>query len=153
MSIDEKEFRRVADELAIRDLVSRYCDAVIRSDANDWGNTWAEDASWEVMGNVAKGREQIVATWKSLMSMFTFVAQFPHHGVLQIEGDRGKGRWMVTEHGRTEKGDNSTLTMGMYADEYVRVDGRWYFASRKFNLMHAGPPDLSGPLSPLPGDL
>ena len=46
---------------------------------------------------------------------------------LFVEGDRGKGRWMVTEHGRTAKGDNSTLTMGMYADEYVRVDGRWYF--------------------------
>ena len=153
MPVDEKQFRKLADELEIRALVERYCDAVIRSDENDWGDTWAADACWEVMGNVSKGRNEIVATWKSLMGMFTMVAQFPHHGVLQIEGDRGKGRWMVTEHGRTAKGDAPTLMLGMYADEYVRVDGRWYFSSRTFNLMHAGPPDLSGPLTPLPKDL
>lgn len=140
MSVDEQEFRKVADELAIRDLVARYCDAVIRADEGDWEATWAEEGSWEVMGNVSRGRDQIVATWKSLMGMFSLVAQFPHHGVIEVERDRGRGRWLVTEHGRTKEGDRSTLTMGMYADEYVRVDGRWHFASRVFHLMHAGPP-------------
>ena len=153
MTTDPNDLQRALDELAIRRLVDRYCDGVTRCHAADWGATWAEDGTWEVMGRVSKGREEIVATWKSLMDMFSFIMQTAHHGVVSLDGNRGRGRWLVSEQGRMTKGDLVILNMGMYADEYVRGDGEWLFASRNFHLIHAGPPDLSGPLHALPDDL
>ena len=35
--------RNVADELALRELVTRYADAVCRRDAAAWGDTWAAE--------------------------------------------------------------------------------------------------------------
>ena len=36
------------DELALRDLMARYVDAVNRSEAAAWGATWAEDGVWSL---------------------------------------------------------------------------------------------------------
>ena len=40
----------VADDLAIRDLVYRYSDAVCRRDQVAWSATWAEDGVWQLPG-------------------------------------------------------------------------------------------------------
>ena len=55
---------RIADELAIRDLVNRYSDAVVRRDAKAWGDTWAENAEWYILGNSICGRVEIVERWQ-----------------------------------------------------------------------------------------
>lgn len=152
MSIDEKEFRRVADELAIRDLVARYSDAVIRNDAEAWAATWAEDATWKVGPNESRGRDAIVATWKDLMGSFGEVRQLAHQGLIRIEGDRATGRWTMSELGWPKRGEPSVL-IGVYRDECARIDGGWRFTSRRFDILYVGPPDLTGRNFPLPSDL
>ena len=39
------------DELALRNLMARYVDAVNRYDADAWIATWAEDGVWNLLGN------------------------------------------------------------------------------------------------------
>jgi len=79
-----------ADELAIRSLVARYVDAVYRRDEDDWAATWAEKASWSVMGKVVTGRNQIVALWLQAMDLFSFVAMQIHSGTVKTP-QRGAG--------------------------------------------------------------
>ena len=57
----------LADELAIRDLISRYADAVNRYDGSDWSATWAEDARWYFLDAVHEGRATILELWSSVM--------------------------------------------------------------------------------------
>ena len=141
-----------ADELAIRTLVARYCDAVARKDAADWGDTWADDGAWQLMGQTSSGREAVVERWNQLMAGFSFVLQTPNFGVIELSGDSATGRWYVTEQLRG-KDDSVLLTMGVYHDEYTRTQQGWRFQQRRFDALYMGTPDGKGQLIPFPSDL
>ena len=53
---------QVADRLAIRELLDRYCDGVNQRDAERWGSSWAEESFWEIPHLEIKneGKENIV---------------------------------------------------------------------------------------------
>lgn len=142
----------VADELEIRQLVARYAEAVGTRDEKQWAETWADDGEWIVIGTPAKGREACVALWKRLMGGLPFVVQTATGGIISVDGDRGTGRWAMQEFGRTAEG-SGMLNIGIYRDEYVKVDGAWRFARRRFDPMYIGPPDLSAEPRALPEDV
>ncbi len=131
------------DELAIRDLVARYIDAVNRYHAEDWAATWAEDATWDLMGTVVEGREAIVELWKGAMGGFEFALMMLNSGTLSVDGDTASGRWYLTEHLKMGDG-SSNMTLGVYDDEYSRATGSWLFSRRTYNVIYQGPPDLTG---------
>lgn len=143
---------RIEAELEIRALVSRYADAVVRRDAKAWGETWASDAFWRIMGMEAKGRDAIVALWQRLMSGLPTVVQIPSSAILAIDGAHATGRWYVSEYGKLANG-SATFTLGVYHDEYTCADGAWRFASRRFDLLYGGPADLTGTFLPFPKEL
>jgi hypothetical protein len=152
MAIDATEFRRVADELAIRDLVARSADAVVRFDEKAWIECWAKDARWILGGSAADGRDAVLGRWLMVMGTIDFVAQLPEYGMLDISGDRGTGRWYVTEL-LWFKAGNSARILGVYHDAYLRVEGAWRFTERRFDVLYTGPPDLSGQTFPYPEGL
>lgn len=122
------------DQLAIRALNDSYCDAVFRRDAKDWGDNWAEDGRWSLMGQEIEGRTSIVALWESAMAGFGFVAFFAQMGALRIYGDRAEGT--VYTHEVLENADGSiTRPVGRYDDIYERHNGRWLFRERRYNLL------------------
>lgn len=154
MSADEIDLQVVRDELAIRALVARYCDAVARRDEAAWTATWTDDGIWNVGPHHPKGHADLVKTWSGLMDLFRFVIQMPHAAVIEIDGGHATGTWQVTELGWPVQGPAS-CTLGIYKDRYRRVADGWRFASRDFHFMYMGPPDLSGglighPDAPLP---
>lgn len=142
---------QIGDELAIRDLVARYADAVVRRDAEAWAATWAEDGEWHIFGQPTRGRDEVVALWKTLMGTLSFVLQVPSSGIVRIEGTRGTGRWHITEYGKGNDGAG-TLTLGTYQDEYCRIGDLWRFRLRRFDALYMGPPDLSSQALHLPVD-
>ena len=139
----------VASELEIRGLVARYADAVSRRDGEAFQATFATDGEWQLLGNVAAGREKILALWKSLMSNFPFVVQLASGGIIEVDGERATGTWYITEHNRSATG-GALLVIGVYRDDYVREDERWCFARRRFAALYMGPPDFSAEPTPLP---
>ncbi len=142
----------VEDELAIRHLVSAYADAVNRRDAELWAGTWAENSTWELRGNPIAGKENIVNTWHSAMGSFEFVVQLVYQGTLEINGDQATGRWYLAEHLRPQGAENGFFNVGTYADNYVRLDGRWLFEKRSYHVLYndEGKGDMSGLATPLP---
>jgi uncharacterized protein (TIGR02246 family) len=136
----------------LRQLVERYADAVCRRDAAAWGGTWAPDGVWDLGRGKAEGREQVVAFWKQAMSGFPMAIQIIHNGVvLSHDGDAATARWYLSEYLHTADGGRR-LGVGVYHDTYRRIDGRWHFALRKYNLLYSGAPDLSGEALPFPSD-
>jgi hypothetical protein len=85
----------VEDELAIRELVSLYADAVNRVDEEQWADTWTENAEWSLPMATVEGKTQIVGLWVQAMSSFEFVAQLVYQGVVEIDGNKATGRWYL----------------------------------------------------------
>jgi hypothetical protein len=128
---------------AIEELVHTYADAVVRRDGERWASCWAEDSRWLLgAGREVVGRDAIVALWHTAMGGFAAVVQLVHNGTVTLDGDRGEGRWYISERFRRADGE-AGLLLASYDDTYVVEGGSWRFASRALEPQYQGPPDLS----------
>lgn len=138
-----------ADELAVRDLVARYCDAVCRRDEQAWIATWAPDCRWDLgRGRVTVGTADTLALWRSATAAYPWVAQLAPTGTVEVDGDSGRGSWWVLELNHKADGSGA-LHLGHYRDAYVRTDAGWRFAERRFAMVYRGALD-AGTVVPLP---
>ena len=126
----------VADRLAINELIATYNDAVMRFDADAWGSTWAEDGVWSLpgMGDGIAGRDAIVATWKMAMDQFEFVGFFASPGPVQIDGDTARGT-LYQQELLVQKEGGERQVIGRYSDEFAKVDGKWFFKKRVYEVL------------------
>jgi hypothetical protein len=140
-----------ADELAIRNLLARYGDAVCRRNAESWIATWAPDCTWDLGGGrVTSGHDETLALWRTSIAKYPWVAQLPASGsVASIDGDgdAAQGQWYVLELNHTLDG-TGVLHLAHYADTYVRRPDGWRFQTRRFHLIYRGAMD-PGELRPL----
>ena len=156
-SLDQIFLRRkmmsnpVEDELAIRELVALYADAVNRVDEARWADTWTEDAKWSLPMVTVEGKTQIVGLWVQAMSSFDFVAQLVYQGVVKINGNTATGRWYLAEHLRPKGDPKGRFNIGTYIDAYVKEGDRWHFSDRRYQVMYndEGTGDMSGTIIPL----
>ncbi|MGB3735662.1 MAG: nuclear transport factor 2 family protein [Ilumatobacter sp.] len=131
--------------IAISDLVHHYADAVVRRDAEQWGNTWATDAVWELgKGRRVEGRDAILDLWNSAMDGFKAVVQNVVNSGASVddESGTGTGRCYIQESW-WRADDSKGILLAYYDDAYTCVDGDWLFASRELVVQYGGPPDLS----------
>lgn len=136
----------------LRQLVERYADAVCRRDADDWGATWAPDGVWDLGRAKSEGRENMVAFWLQAMSAYPTAIQIIHGGTVLEEGTTtARARWYLSEYLFVNDGSRR-LGVGVYHDDYVKLDGKWHFKKRKYALLYSGAPDLSGTPFPFPTD-
>lgn len=135
------------DEMALRNLMARYSDAVNRVDADAWIATWAEDAVWNLLGNPVSGKDNILALWKQMMSSFEFALMLPSTCLFEVDGDTASGHWYLTEYTRDPEGAASTV-LSRYTDTCTRKEGQWLFQSRDYSFIYNGPADLSGTYTP-----
>ena len=133
----------VEDELALRNLMARYVDAVNRYDGDAWAATWAEDATWNLLGTDVQGRDNIVGLWQQMMESFDFALMLPSTCLFEVSGDKASGHWYLHEHTRNNEGERATI-LSRYMDTYTRVNGEWLYQSRQYEIMYQGPADLSG---------
>jgi hypothetical protein len=126
------------DRLAIRELVDSYGDAVSRYHAGDWGANWAVDAVWILnLPNLPKveGRKAIVELWVQAMSAYEWVLMTAKPGEIIVDEDQATGRFFTSELTRLKGGEEQRIA-GRYDDTYVKIDGRWYFKSRTYKMLH-----------------
>lgn len=131
------------DELALRNLMGRYADAVNRYDADAWIATWAEDGVWNLLGNPVHGRDNILALWQQMMASFEFALMLPSSCLFDVKGDTASGHWYLHEYTRDLQG-TATTVLSRYLDTYIKQGGRWLFKSRQYNFIYNGPADMSG---------
>lgn len=138
----------IEDEMALRDLMARYVDAVNHADGDAWIATWSEDAVWNLMGDPVIGKENILALWQGMMASFEFVVMLPSSCLVSVDGNTATGHWYLHEYMRDQQGTGSTI-LSRYLDTYIKQDGQWLYQSRQYNFMYNGPADMSGAYTPL----
>lgn len=118
----------------IQDLNSRYATAFDSGQLDESVGCWAEDGTLdetETGFGLFEGREAIRVFFRdTLMANSRNVVHLMfNHLITRIEGDRGEGR--VNCLVELVKTDGSYARAHIvYSDRYVRVAGRWKFASR-----------------------
>lgn len=135
------QIQRIADELSIRDLVARFANACNPPNSEAFAKLWVPDAvkppTWTLSEPFAMsetGVDKIVDMLEKLLKPWDFFVQLVHSGVVDIDGDRATGRFIMRE---VAKGPNETYynNFAIYEDEFCKVDGRWYFARRDYKYM------------------
>lgn len=135
------------DEIALRNLMGKYTDAVNRYDPNTWISTWAEDSTWNLMGTPVEGKDSILGLWQQMMSGFEFALMLPSSCLFDVDGDSATGHWYLHEYTRDKEG-NATTVLSRYLDSYVKIDGQWYFKTREYSFIYNGDANLSGTYTP-----
>ena len=128
----------VTEELALRDLVHRYADAVSRQDSAAVAECFAVDGAWSVGDHgEPRGRAEITAFLDGLLGSWDTIVHALLSGRVHLDPtdhDRATGRWYISEFGRRTDG-TEVFFAGVYHDEYVCVGGLWRFARRRYDSM------------------
>lgn len=122
------------DRLAIRELNDLYGDGVVRCDPETWGSIWAEDATWDFMGQHLEGREAIVGLWNGAMSQFEAVSFSCSPAAIEVNGDSATGRTQTQEILKGKDGSTRHIG-GLYEDRLTKINGQWLFAHRAWTMI------------------
>lgn len=131
-----------SDALAIQQLVASFPDAVNLRDVELFTSLWAPEAVLEIVGYGVRlqGVEQIRAGATTLINdTYEFLLQIHSAPTLTFSaggaGDRATGRVYGDEIARRLGGGAPMRAIGIYDDNYVRVNGQWLFASRIYHFL------------------
>ena len=138
----ESKVAELNDREALRDLRYRYHEYINEGKLADIVDLFTDDGEVEFgpLGK-AKGRDGIIAFFKRLGppspgassstgAHFTFVKQYIHNHVLEINGNRAKG-FSYLEAKPVINGE-AHMVAGRYDDEYLKTGGRWRFTRMIF---------------------
>jgi len=125
-----------ATDAALRQLVARYCDGVIRVDEATWASTWAEDSVWSLGDKPVTGKAKIVAQWRERIRGFAWTVQSAPQMVFEVDERRGVGTGRVTVQERFKRTNGKVGSLlGTYHDVYVRDGREWLFSERRLEVI------------------
>lgn len=132
------------DRQAIAELAGVYADGVVAFDVERWGSTWADDASWDMMGHLIEGKAAITEFWLGAMSGFEAVSFISVPCAIEISGDTAKARLQTQEILKSKDGTTRHVG-GLYEDELIKQDGRWLYSKRVFGIVAEYQPPAPAP--------
>jgi ketosteroid isomerase-like protein len=129
----------------IRQLHSRYVDAVWRKDWDAFEDCWTEDAQWKIAGNVFNGRAEIVDfLHRSMANFHRVIMTFRNPIIDKVENGTAQCRTYCSEQNGFKNG-RPGQTVGIYFERLRACDdGRWRRSFALFQLWYMGPPDMTG---------
>ena len=93
---------------------------------------FVEDAVWESQGlGRFEGREAIREFFRGISSYFTFALHYGLNPHIEVTGDTARARWYLFMPCTVSDGGRALWRAGIDDEEYVRVEGRWMFKSKK----------------------
>jgi len=142
MSIEER-LDIVESKLAIADLVYDYARAIRHNANEDIEGLFAPDAFFEVRGgHPSKPEYEVQNRYNSAKEIGEFMMQgkghphpvpLVHNLMIEVDGDRASG--LCAMEGQVYGSEHTII--GEYRDAFVRLDGKWKFASRVYTMYKA----------------
>lgn len=128
--------QRVADELAIRNLVARLAQLADDGELSDYIELFTEDAVWDggpALG-VVQGHPEILAAARQRRAdgrsgPGTHSRHVVTTQVVELQGDRATSRAVFHYYTKTDAAPTLSI-MGIYEDELVRTARGWRLARR-----------------------
>lgn len=125
------------DQLALRDLVMRYCRGIDRRDFAAVRACYHDDAIDEHGAMFTGGPDAFVAWLADAMAPWECTIHGLTNSLFAVDGDRAEGEHYVTAFHRTRPPGRRTYTVhGRYLDRYERRGGVWRIAHRSLVFDH-----------------
>ncbi len=144
--VDASELRDVIDEMGIRRLHAHYVDAVNRSAWAEFRDLFLPDVELTVARRSLEpdrvvGPDAIGQLISGYIARYDFLIQVILNSRVQLryqgDPDRAFGRLYIAEFRQWSETGRRIESSGVYHDEYRRVDGRWWFARRRYDRLYA----------------
>ncbi|MFJ4048898.1 nuclear transport factor 2 family protein [Pseudomonas hunanensis] len=132
------------DREEIRDLRTRYAHLLDSNNIDALDNVFAADAVVEVTVGKMEGIEAIRSGLKDAFTLFDrdkqgsypFMHAIPNHWIKLTGPDTAEGRCYLIDFETASKPDpNPLLLLGLYADEYARIDGEWRITRTRLEVV------------------
>ncbi|MGW5147163.1 nuclear transport factor 2 family protein [Rhodococcus koreensis] len=139
MSDIETRLRKLEDRAELHDLAVRYFLASDFDDLDVIADSFSVDGTFSTGGFPgASGGAGIAEMIRQARESFGTTIHTPNYVLVDfVDDDHATG--VVGAHLEIATGGTTVFGAVRYEDEYVRVDGRWKFASRNMRTVHLGP--------------
>ena len=131
--------QETVDYIAIRRLQAAYADIVTRRAWDELAEIFRPDA--EVIVDKMDGAPLVLSGpggvggfISGAIAHFDFFEFVILNTVIDIDGDRATARMYIWELRHDPVGGRSNA-YGLYRDEYLRADDRWWFAGRRYQSL------------------
>ncbi|TCO19670.1 SnoaL-like protein [Kribbella steppae] len=129
-----------ADRLAIRELFDAYAHCADRRDAQRQMALFTEDAHFVVYMDATAdeptqelhGRDSLAPVFENL-NQYAATTHFNGQSTVVVDGNRASGEsYTLAHHVTVDDDGRRTLMVASirYLDQFVKLDGTWYFAER-----------------------
>ena len=133
----------MAAEFGIRQVQSRYTDAVWRKDYDAFAGCFAKDGEWRISGRVFRGRQEIRDGISIILDKFIRVLISFRAPIVSVKDGMVTARTYIDERCAWKNG-NTNISVGTYYEHFVEEDGELLFKWRLFELHYRGAPDMTG---------
>lgn len=144
LSLEQKVDQLHAIE-SIKQLKARYCHYCDTGyDADGIASLFTEDGVWDGgdMFGCFNGRETIRAQFAGFSGQILFAAHLVLNPMIEVDGDRAKGRWWLLMPCTARKRDGRVegrWLVAEYEEDYVRAGGDWKFKKLKIHPKYYAP--------------
>jgi 3-phenylpropionate/cinnamic acid dioxygenase small subunit len=123
----------IADELALMQLVSRYCHLLDDRRFDEVAALHADDATFTVMGATYRGPAEIEKFFVDNVPPEARGRHLCVNTVLDVDGDQARGvtDYVVVVPGGSGFAITNPAAVGRYHDRFVRVADGWRLAARQ----------------------
>ncbi len=127
---------------AIKTLKSRYCHLVDERRWDELADLWTEDAvcDYGFFGSYS-GRDEIARNFfgELVDGAASFMVHMIHNPLIELQGDEAKGSWYLTSQTTNQPSNRALWVMGIYRDQFKRIDGSWKISSLQFEFKYFTP--------------
>ena len=135
--MDDVSFRALLDQVALRDLVMRYCRGCDRRDFALVRSLYHDDAIDDHGAMFRGGPDEFVAWLPQVTSHWELTRHEVANSLFAIDGDFAEGEHLVRAWHRTPPPNRKEfIVYGRYLDRYERRDSQWKFAHRSLVFDH-----------------
>ncbi len=129
----QKRVRHLKDIDALRNLKAEYAAACDDNyDADRLAALFADDATWESAGlGRYEGREAIREFFRGISGHFVFALHYGLNPQIEVDGDTARAGWYLFMPCTVGDTGEAMWRAGLDEEEYIRVDGRWMYRSKK----------------------
>ena len=129
----QERIRHLEDIEALRNLKAEYAAACDDNyDADRLAALFVEDATWESQGmGKYEGREAIREFFRGISGHFVFALHYGLNPHIEVTGDTARARWYLFMPCTVGDTGKAMWRAGLDEEEYVRVEGRWMYRSKK----------------------
>jgi hypothetical protein len=132
----EQRIARLEARAEIAELLARYAFLIDDHEFGALGELFTPDARFGSSGSTHVGREAIVANYRALGEVYHISLHEARGFVLDfLDDDHARGEVLGFSEQASDR--HTVVTSFRYDDEYVRLDGRWRFATRQVRTLYA----------------